>query len=81
MTTIELDLKRKEVFREILDINDEGILTGMIEYIRRAKALSVQAPCRYTVEELQQRVAESVEEVNAGRVYSMEEVRTMFPRP
>jgi hypothetical protein len=37
MTTIELDIKRMEVFREILDVEDENILTGTIAYIRKSK--------------------------------------------
>jgi hypothetical protein len=49
--------------------------------IRKAKTSVVQPPCRYTVEELRDRVAESLEDVKAGRVYSMEEVRAMFSRP
>ncbi|MDR0843734.1 MAG: hypothetical protein LBN71_00795 [Tannerella sp.] len=81
MTAMELDIKRMEVFREILDVEDENFLTGLIVYIRKAKKTAIQPPCQYTIEELRGRIAESVEDVKAGRVYSMEEVRIMFPRP
>jgi hypothetical protein len=81
MTTIELETKKTEVYREILDIEDDKILSDVIAYIRRAKTSVTQPPCRYTVKELRNRVAESVEDVKAGRVYTMEEVRAMFSRP
>jgi hypothetical protein len=37
MTTIELETKKTEVYREILDIEDEKILSDVIAYIRKAK--------------------------------------------
>jgi hypothetical protein len=37
MTAMELDIKKMEVFREILDVEDENILTNLIVYIRNAK--------------------------------------------
>lgn len=36
-TTAILDAKKMEAFREILDLNDENILTDTIAYIRKTK--------------------------------------------
>jgi len=37
MDTATLDTKKMEAFREILNINNENILTNAIAYIREAK--------------------------------------------
>jgi hypothetical protein len=37
MTAMELNTKKMEVFREILDIEDENVLTGTIAFIRKAR--------------------------------------------
>jgi len=37
MDTATLDTKKMEMFREILSIDDENILTGAIAYIRETK--------------------------------------------
>jgi hypothetical protein len=60
MTTMELDTKRMEIFREILAIEDDNVLSNMITYIHNAKKPE-SAPAGFmTGDEFERRVKERV---------------------
>ena len=61
MNTATLDIKRMEAFREILNINDEKLLTNTIAYIRETKQTSMRPPEGFmTGSEFERRVKERV---------------------
>jgi hypothetical protein len=76
MITTELELKKMEIFREILDIADSNILDDTIAYIREMKNVRQQSPHYYIAKGIQrQQVAEPLENTypsGKGKVVSPE---------
>jgi hypothetical protein len=67
MSTIGLEVKKKEIFREILNEKDENILSKVIAYIHKTKKTTItEYPCYFTDEEKQARIEQSIRDAKAG---------------
>lgn len=73
MTTIELEARKTQLIKSILDIDSEALLTKAEAYINKLK--SKNPPCQYTEEELKIRVRQSVEDAKNGLGISQEDMR------
>jgi hypothetical protein len=40
----------------------------------------LECPCQFTIEELHREIELAEDDIKNGRVYTMEEMRTMYPR-
>ena len=79
MTAIELDVKKMEIFRMILDVRDENILTEIEELLYGINASSDDSSSYYSSKILHEAILRSEEDFRNGRMHSMEEVRKRFP--
>lgn len=85
MTSMELDARRMEIFREIMQINDMEVLDGLKRSLKRIKAKTGKSATTaqedltpYTMEEINTRIDEAEADIDAGRVYSSEQVHKMM---
>ena len=79
---LSADHLRMEMMREALRINDTDLLNDALDYIRsliKPQTTNSCPPCQFTLEELSEILDKSEEDVKAGRVYTHEEVRKMYP--
>jgi hypothetical protein len=74
-----LETKKKEIFRMLLDINDENILAEIEEILSGYNILPEEASCRYSPEALRATVLQSGEDVKNERLVTMEYLRTKHP--
>lgn len=71
MTTIEL---KSELYRQIDCIADsEPLMTKVLNYLRRLNLTTSAAMPAYTTEELNARIAESLQDIKAGRTITNED--------
>ena len=83
MTSMELDARRMEIFREIMQINDMEVLDGLKRSLKRLTAKACKSAVQedlvpYTMEEINARIDEAEADIDAGRVYSSEQVHKMM---
>lgn len=85
MTSMELDARRMEIFREIMQINDIEVLDGLKRSLKRLTAKSRKSATTnqenlssYTMEEINARIDEAEADIDAGRVYTSEQVHKMM---
>jgi len=72
MTTVELELRKAEIARMILNESDEKVIVKMFAFLTKQKKAPL--PCRYTTEELEERLAQSEADIKAGRTSPTSEV-------
>jgi hypothetical protein len=78
MTTIELDAKKMKIFRKILNVNDENVLTEIEELLYGMNdSTGSSSFCSSKI--LREAIMRSEEDFRNGRMYSMEDVRKRFP--
>jgi hypothetical protein len=79
---MELEAKRMEIFREILDEENEDVLAEVIEHIRETRAYAAIPPPlgRSMAEELREAVLQSEEDFKNGRFVTLEYMRALHPR-
>ena len=88
MATTELDSIRVELAREILNTEDISLLRlvqrayrQLVDKNEKLTEHSLQkAPCRYTIDEMQQRVQEALVDYQAGRVFPHDEIEKQTER-
>lgn len=81
MTTTQLEAMKAEFARAILNEQDESLLRKIAEIFSREKQARQQAaPCRYTLEELNERIDRSLESLRTGRTTTLDELRARHPR-
>ena len=79
MTTVELNLMRTQIIRMVCDEKNEKVLNE-IERLLTVNYLPFEnAPCRYSNEELKQRVRQATVSIRAGRGFTAEELRSLHP--
>ena len=78
MTAIELDIKRMELFRMILNVKDVNVLTEIEELLDGINATSDNSSY-YSPSILHEAILRSEEDFRNGRTHTMEEVRKRFP--
>ena len=79
MTTIELNTKKMDIFRMILDVKDENLLTEIEELIYGINVLSNNSSSYHSSEALHESIMRSEEDFRNGRIHSIEDVRRKFP--
>ena len=77
MTAIELDVKKMEIFRRILDVKDENILAE-IEELLYGISSHYDIFSYYSSKTLHEAVLRSEEDFRNGRIHTMEDVRKRF---
>jgi hypothetical protein len=80
MNVAVLETKRKEIFRMLLDINDENVLAEIEEILHGYNTLPGEEPCRYSPEALRSTVLQSREDAKNGRLVTMEHMRAKHPK-
>jgi len=81
MTTIELDVKKMEIFRMILDVKDENVLTEIEELLYGMDSLPYNSSY-YSTRILHEAILRSEEDFRNGRTHTMEDVRKGYaPNP
>ena len=80
MSTMELEATRKDIFRMLLNVNDENILTEIQYFLRGTNVLYPDVPMCYSSETLHKVVEMSEEAINKGQIYTSEQVRAKHPR-
>ena len=78
MATIEFDAKKMKIFRMILDVNDENILTEIEELLYGINSSSNGTSSYYSSKILHEAVKHSEEDFLNGRMHSIEDVRKRF---
>lgn len=75
MTIIELNARKAEIVRAILnDIETEEALDALSDLLRKLH-VSRQPPCQYTVEELNDRAEQAIRDYEAGKGIPHEEIK------
>lgn len=66
--------KSRKYKEEVENVNNPYALQTIDNVIFELTTPPGKRPCRYTVEEMREKLRRSQEDIKAGRVYSMEEV-------
>lgn len=77
MTAIEIKAKERELLQEI--DNDATLLDSALKYIKRKKRELNTLKCQFSLEELENELQQSEEDINSGRVYTQDEMRKLHP--
>lgn len=67
MTAIELEARKTELIREILNIDNSEVLDKVRQEIHKWLSISEKIPCAYTLEEIKHRLSLTAEDAIAGR--------------
>ena len=79
MTTTELNLMRTQIIRMVCDEKNEKILNEVERLLTVNNIQLENAPCRYSAEELKQRVRQATISIRNGKGYTAEELRSLHP--
>jgi len=79
MSTIELTTKKMEIFRMIIDIMDDNILTEIEELLNGINVSNGDSSSHYSSKLLHEAIIRSEEDFKNGRMHSIEDVRKRFP--
>jgi len=81
MTTTELNLlRRTQIIRMICDEKNEQVLYEVERLLTVNNLLFEDAPCRYSSEELKQRVRRATDSIREGKGFTAEEMKSLHPR-
>jgi hypothetical protein len=80
MTTMELNAEKVEFIKKFLNENDEALLIKVIAYFHKAKEITTEAPCQFTVEELKSELLKSEEDFRTGQYVTMEYMKAKHSR-
>jgi hypothetical protein len=72
MRTKQLEVLKAELARDILNEQDENLLAKVAAFFTKEKAAA--PPCRYSVEEMREKLAKVPNEIAAGRFVAHEEI-------
>ena len=79
MNTIELNHVRTQIIRMVCDENNEQVLNE-VERLLNGHSFYKESPCRYSSEELKQRVCQATNSIRIGQGYAVEEMKFLHPR-
>ena len=80
MSILEMEATRKDIFRMLLDINDENVLTNIKYFLSQKDVLYPDVPFYYTPEALFKMVDLSEDAISKGQVTTSEQLRNKHPR-
>ena len=66
MTAFELEARKTELIREILNIDNSEVLDRVRRELRKWLAVSENVPCSYTLDEVKQRLEQTESDAIAG---------------
>lgn len=73
MTTIELNARKMEIIEMLLQVDDEKAVSEIMAFVRKTKG--VNPPCRFTAEEMQQRIVKAEDDIKNGHFIPHEEIK------
>ena len=79
MTTAELNLMRTHIVSMIYDENNVQVLSEVEKLLAVNRISPDAAPCRYSPEELRQRVRQATDSIREGKGFTAEEMRALHP--
>jgi hypothetical protein len=79
MSTIELNLMRTQIIRMVCDESNEKILNEVERLLTVNNIQFKNAPCRYSTEELKQRVRQATVSIREGKGFTAEELKSLHP--
>jgi hypothetical protein len=74
MSTVELNIQRVELAKQILNEKNENVLTKVLTYFKEIKKATLEPPCQMTVEELKVEVEQAVIDYENGLCTTQEEL-------
>ncbi len=77
MTALELQQKEKELIQEIN--HDANLLNSELKYVKRKKRELKSIKCQFSMEELENELQLSEQDIKAGNVYTQEEMKKLHP--
>jgi len=78
MTTAELNLVRTHLVGMIYDENNVQVLNEVEKILSVHRSIPIDdAPCRYSPEELKQRVRQATASIREGKGFTVEEVKSL----
>jgi hypothetical protein len=79
MTTIEMEVKKAALARDILNETDEKVVDKLLDSFREARKF-LSSPCQFTGDELRAEIRKSEQAIREGRVVTQEYMREKHPR-
>jgi len=80
MSVLEMEATRKDIFRMLLDVNDEDVLINIKYFLSQGDASYPVVPFYYTPEALCKMVDLSEDAINNGQLTTSEQLRKKHPR-
>jgi hypothetical protein len=77
MSTLELEMKRMGIFRQLLNVKNEVVLQEIENLLYEQELPVING---YSVQVLRDAVSRSKEDIKNGRVYTMKQMREKHPR-
>lgn len=77
MTALELQQKERELIQEIN--NDANLLESALKYVKRKKRELKSIKCQFSMEELENELQLSEQDIKAGNVYTQDEMKKLHP--
>jgi uncharacterized coiled-coil DUF342 family protein len=79
MITTELNFMRTQIIRMVCDENNEQILNEVEKLLTVNSIPYKNTPCRYSPEELKQRVRQATTSIREGKGVTLEEIKSLHP--
>ena len=80
MSVVELNNVRTQIIRMVCNESNEQVLNEIERLLTGRHFPYKDAPCRYSSEELKQRVCQATDSIRRGQGYTAEEVKSLHPR-
>ncbi len=80
MTTVQLNAKKLEIITMLMNTDDEKTVDKMWKLARQEEIFEPIPGFAYTREERIESVMNGLADIEAGRTFTMEQVRAKFPR-
>jgi hypothetical protein len=74
MSTLELEIRKSELARKILNESNEDVVNMLMVFFREIETHTAKLPCQFTVEQLKSEIAEAMDDVRNGRMTTHEEL-------
>jgi hypothetical protein len=78
MSVMEMEATRKDIFRMLLDINNEKVLTDIKYFLSGIELSYPEVPFHYTPEALRKMIDLSENAIYKGQVITSKQLKTVF---
>jgi hypothetical protein len=79
MSVLEIEATRKDIFRMLLDVNNEKVLTDIKCYLNGMEVLHPDIPFSYSPDALRRMVDLSENAIRMGQVMTGEQLKAKHP--